>query len=375
MKPIYIILILGLISHYGLSQEDSFQVVSKINDSLSIIKDKSQYGLIKNNNEVLLKPTYKRIMPIPRSEYLLVVDPKRAGSNLLYDMELLRLHPYSIPDRLLYKIYKDESKYICVFKVDTLHEAVKYGYMDHNGELKIPFEYDWASTDFVEGKAVAKKGDKYGVIDLENKTIVPFKYAFIHKFENGFAIVRSSHEKYGVVNGDGDLIVPEEYKYISPFHLNKAIVSTEKGYGVIDDKNNVIIEPHYTYISESRRETNSSLFKVQSGDKWGVLDRTGQVIIPIQHEEEMGFYLGLIRLTKQGMDGVYDRAGQIVIPFEFDKIRILPVRYIAVYKDGKVGIYGNNGTELIPIEYDEWKRNSWDQFEMTRNGEAILFDL
>jgi hypothetical protein len=59
------------------------------------------------------------------------------------------------------------------------------GYLDKNGNMVIPPQYDIVE-DFSEGLAAVKKNGKYGFINRNNETIVPFEYdALYSNFKNG----------------------------------------------------------------------------------------------------------------------------------------------------------------------------------------------
>lgn len=60
---------------------------------------------------------------------------------------------------------------------------------------------------------------------------------------------------------------------------------------------------------------------VSQNNQWGVINKTGQVIIPIQYDR-MGKTLspqGFLPVEQNGKWGFIDKTGKVVIPLQYDK--------------------------------------------------------
>ena len=57
----------------------------------------------------------------------------------------------------------------------------KYGCIDIDGNIIIPFEYKELYLFDEKGFAVARKGNKYGCINIENQIVIPFEYNFFYR--------------------------------------------------------------------------------------------------------------------------------------------------------------------------------------------------
>ena len=64
----------------------------------------------------------------------------------------------------------------------------KWGYIDKNGAIIIPFEFSEAEP-FSSGLARVQKDEKYGFIDKNGKLIIGYIYTYAETFKNGFARV------------------------------------------------------------------------------------------------------------------------------------------------------------------------------------------
>ena len=87
----------------------------------------------------------------------------------------------------------------------------KWGFLDKNGELKIPCVYEDAQF-FSEGLVAVKQNGRWGYIDKEGKVVISFNYkgSYIGSFSHGFAMLENNGKK-GVVNKHGEVVVPFNY--------------------------------------------------------------------------------------------------------------------------------------------------------------------
>ncbi len=110
---------------------------------------------------------------------------------------------------------------------------MKYGFVDHNGELIVPCMYDNTVLGFVEGRATVGKRDedgnmKWGFIDETGREVVPLTYDGASLFTEGMGHVwnldADGNEKHGYIDKAGNVLIPLEYDDadthggITPFH-------------------------------------------------------------------------------------------------------------------------------------------------------------
>ena len=67
----------------------------------------------------------------------------------------------------------------------------------------IPLEYDGLSYEFHEGMVYAERNDKYGFLNKEGNVVIPFIYDRAWDFSEGFAVVKR-YGKYGYVDRYGN---------------------------------------------------------------------------------------------------------------------------------------------------------------------------
>ena len=155
----------------------------------------------------------------------------------------------------------------------------KYGYIDSNGDILIPMEYDALGT-FIDGKVFAKKDTKIGVLNEEGEEVLPLQYDEIYMGENNTFIMKegsiysscdlktkttlnidevykvnekilifSNENKFGIMNYKGEIIIPNTFDEISTFIDKIFIGYKEQKYSLYNLKNEKI-SGDYDFIEQ-----------------------------------------------------------------------------------------------------------------------------
>lgn len=126
----------------------------------------------------------------------------------------------------------------------------KCGYMDANGNMLVPYKYDFISDFADNGTAIVKKGSKFGMIDTTGTEILPLKYTEIGNETNGLRIVKNK-DKQGLITADGKLLHKPQYAFIYPFNsqgIAKVVVKKGKKAKMLDFNNT------YALLSNTGKE-------------------------------------------------------------------------------------------------------------------------
>ena len=242
---------------------------------------------------------------------------------------------------------------------DEYEKTNRVGYIDKDGQLIIPFEFDaivageggesLEFNDFSESLAAVSKNDKYGFIDTKGKVVIEPKYEWASSFSDGLAIV-SVEGLYGAIDKQGKTVIPFEYQALADFHDGFATAARppknpedyESKYGLINKQNEIVIP----FMYESMGNLSESLIAVKKDGKWGYVDTTNKSIIPINlaYETVNDFSDGLAAVFsyEENSDnlkyGYIDKTGKLVIPMQFTK----------VYWDDTEGLIDfNNGIAVV----------------------------
>lgn len=176
----------------------------------------------------------------------------------------------------------------------------------------------------------------------------------------------------GVKDKYGNVIIPALYDDIN--YMVNGVFRLEKDdkYGLYDVLTNSQTPLIYDGI-KGLAQWRTAIFKVELEDpkgmyedRYGVIDRTGKVIMPIKYDDidEEGNYL---QVEKNDKYGLYSVEGKKMIPVKYDDIEDCG-DYIIVEKNDKYGIYNQNGKRLRRTRYEEEpERFAHDMFLISHN--------
>lgn len=103
----------------------------------------------------------------------------------------------------------------------------KYGYVNQNGKVIIPLEYDFLSR-FNSGLALAEKNNEEFYIDKKNNILkLQNDYDDLRLFYDGMALVKKN-DKYGYVDATGKEVIPCEYDFSLVTHFNEGVTVLKK---------------------------------------------------------------------------------------------------------------------------------------------------
>ena len=151
------------------------------------------------------------------------------------------------------------------------------------------------------------------------------KFNFFEEFqENGLALVEMG-EKYGFIDETGEYVVKPQFDEAYDFSEGVAVVAQGDNYGLIDEKGTYVVNPMYPNLAHSM--VNGRLAFVNERGRLGYLDQNGEEVISAQFrctlEEKVftgtDFYDdGYAIVRSKDKYGVIDKDGNIVINPQFD---------------------------------------------------------
>ena len=223
----------------------------------------------------------------------------------------------------------------------VVHDGL-YGYIDHNGTQIIPSQFLWAS-DFENGYGTVYVCGRYAFIASSGKL------TSIETSRGGSELrPKRVNSKFGFVDGAGNLKIAPVFDDAMPFSDGVAAVDVNDKWGFIDTNGQFKILPQFDaayyfregvgYVMEGDTPllidtsgktiargyevlsgvVNEGRIPVSRGDKYGYLELTGSVAIPLTLDGASTFAEGLAAVKKGEKWGYIDKNGSMVIPFKFD---------------------------------------------------------
>jgi len=239
-----------------------------------------------------------------------------------------------------------------------------WGYIDTTGKEVIAPKYQFAGF-FAEGMAFASlPGGKMGYIDKTGNFVIPAKYDNASNFNEGFASVVED-EDWGVINTKGEMVIEPKYPNYIMFHDGMAKIKLERGlfstYGFINTKGDTVIYPKFEKVSEF---SNGLCMASQDGSRYGYIDTKGNwvikpkwdigMVMKVNKEEifkDKDFSDGYVSVSENDKYGVMDKTGTMIIPAKFKMIGKFSNGLAPATKDSLYGFINTKGEWVIKPKY------------------------
>jgi hypothetical protein len=246
------------------------------------------------------------------------------------------------------------------------------GYIDKDGELVIPFEFDMTFP-FSEGlapvligatirqiKGVPEPqlmGGKHGYIDQTGKIVIEPQFERADPFREGVALVRIRENEYRFIDRTGRFLTEGIFASgqgigRGGFSEGLGQVYIDKKCGYVDKKGKVVIRPRF----EDAGDFSEGLALVEIGGKWGYIDKDGGFAIRPQFDFAARFSEGLavVRLGEERRYGYVDKTGKVVIQPTFDEAEPFSegLASVWVFDKKKHGYIDKTGKWIMEPQFD-----------------------
>lgn len=311
--------------------------------NLKIFNDKGKFGL-KNNDEVVIIP----------AEYDQITHAgwRGRGWHLKKDGKWGAVNERG---EWMFEVEFDEIK-TRYEGGHFLRKNGKMGFCDSKGVVTIDFLYDELEnySSSWDG-AKAKIDNKWGYVDGEGNIVVPVEYDYVSLDGNGMIGVKKDG-KYGFYNINDGLIIPIEYDYVhscfTSSHPNEAVANRNETWGVINTQGATVLP--FVYDSISIDAPNE--YRVHKDGLSGIIDKDGKVLFPFKYKDLGAFDKNGVTYA-QNSDGLYgyiDKEDHLLIPFSYKKVRDFHGEYAEVSMDrDKVGVINKKGEVVVPLRFNE----------------------
>lgn len=257
---------------------------------------------------------------------------------------------------------------------DTQGVSTKY-YMDRTGKLlDIPINSSLSTGSDGYYKLTKTDGTKYYITINEDGTINNFgdgTYNDINYIANGYFCLTKGTEK-AVMDVSGNIVIPYQSTYSFSnslsndfFVIYKTIISTVTNsttgttstttstfYGIMNKSGKIVIPTIYfsLYRNSSTGIITGILNKSMPSISFLLTDITfisENYDTALKIEETGGF-----KVLKDGKFGVINSSLDVIIPLEYDMIIYVGDNNFKVLKNGKYGVINSNGTIVKPCIYN-----------------------
>lgn len=283
----------------------------------------------------------------------------------------------------------DDNDSLLYFKhIYAFHEGLaavkdfngKWGYVDENLHLVIPFEWKYAS-EFSEGfAAVCDSNERVGYINIYGKMTVPCKWNYdwnFHRFCEGLARVDDGMGVKGYMNKSGQIVIPTNWNnrwdYGDFFEGLAWFENSEGLYGYIDKTGEIRIPCKWKLAFDFKG--GIAIVKDKEGNDY-LIDKQGYRLFR-NYNIYGSFNEGLAPVTdKNGLIGFINSEGHLAIDYKWSGVMQFNEGLCAVKDDsGHWGYIDKAGTLVIQYQWN----NVWNFHEglaavKDRNGKWGYID-
>ncbi len=322
-----------------------------------------KYGVIKKDGTVIVDPNYDEVQIPNQDKDIFVVKENDSYKVLNEKKEQLFTDKQSVT---AVSTKNDADEVIYNTTVLKYAENGKYGLLGFDGQKITNAEYD--EIEGLKdncGEILVKQNNKYGVINVKGNSLVSIKYDYVASdgysengsYKNaGYIVGKKTNQgmKYGYLDKDEKEIlkIEQESLYrVTEINSNDIyIVASQNGRcAIYKNKDNLT---DYKYI-DIIYNNGTNTFTVQKNKTYGLVNLSGQVVIPEEYQELMvvGIY---VKALKNETNYVFDLNGNKVDNPKFTSLEETSTGkfYITINNDYKYGIANHQHEVVIENKYD-----------------------
>lgn len=277
-------------------------------------------------------------------------------------------------------------------KLFELRRNGKLGIIDYNGNQIVPVEYNEIVRNGMYIKAV-KSEEKSDIYDTSGNKITNFEYTSLMKTQNNnYYISIDENDLYGIINNNNEEIIKNKYSYIEYLFQDYFIAAKENGYlGVIDSKDKIVVDFKYhvlqridgTNVLEAKILTQDitdlysiELKNIYSAKNTDIYEENGYIkaytISQTRYFDLDGNEIkndkvfinnSLLASKLNNKWGFVDRNGNVVVNYDYDKVtEFNKYGFAGIMKDNKWGVIDEKGNIVIEPTYTIEESNEDPEF-------------
>ena len=281
----------------------------------------------------------------------------------------------------------------------------KVGVIDKNGKeiLEPKYYFIWGFSDGLFSLQIDGIGGKRGFADRNGKEVIPFIYKDAREFSEGICAVAKDNKKWGLIDKTGKEISEFKYDRLSSFSDGVVYAELAGKYGILDKQGKEVIslDPEglaspQTLLDNAEKGKNTGAFifdncqdfsenlgAVKLRGKYGFIDKSGKIVIPIIYSYVEPFYKGTAIVGLDNKMRIIDKTGKTIKDLEYASVGWAREDFANVKLNGKFGrIERTTGKEIFPTVYESIVRfnkdlTAWAKLDgkwgiIDKSGKAVV---
>jgi hypothetical protein len=225
----------------------------------------------------------------------------------------------------------------------------KFGCLDLEGKITVPFQYDVLQILGLRAIACIKNGPRYeyGLIDLNNKTILKLAYRDIKSIGSLRFAVQNFDRKTALYTEEGTSMTGFVIDSISPFRKGYALVYEDLKVGLLDRFGEMVLPPSYRQLNISDDATVTG----KSFPVWREID-SGNKLVRELYADDFTPGTRYNRISIAGKLGTVDANFKVIVNPRYEYLGAFTNNQAIACRDGKFGVIRSDGSIVIPFEHD-----------------------
>jgi hypothetical protein len=286
-----------------ISQNKAYVCQHNFSEGLARVQENKKWGFIDGSGNYVIEPRFDAARDF--SEGLAAVETNSKWGYINTSGE-----------SVIEPVLENAWDFYCGIAIVSVNEAKQY--MNRKGEfLPNPDNYE-VHRGFRDNFAPVRKKDLWGFVDTEGNYIVKPRYEKVDRFMNGLAPVKRDG-RCGYVNILGEEVVPLNFDACKLFADKMALVRTDDKMYYLDVEAGLVIGQDQPYAI--RYYFSEGLARVSMGERFGFINKGGEIVIECRYEDAKDFSKGLAAVKANGLWGFIDRTGTLIIQPQYDGIR------------------------------------------------------
>jgi hypothetical protein len=317
-----LVIILVIVSIIKLVNSNKTKQIA-INKSYYSAYLNGKFGVIDNNGDTVIEPSYDELVIVPNK------------------LKAIFVCTYDVNDQTgeyKTKVINDQNQ-----EIITGYDKVQViDNFDSNKNI-------WYEDNVLK---VCKDG-KYGMVDFSGTEILPCEYdeiTCLKGIKNNFLIKKD--QKVGLVNEKGQIIINAEYSQILPLDENCTsdyiVVDQNNKYGLISTSGKTVLEVKY---DEIKYLNNKTIFGVKEAGVWKAIDEDGKIVLDGGYDNIISANGDNIVVVKGGKYGVVSKTGEVKIEPSYEDLKYTFSIYYIAKQNGSYGIINLSNEKVIDFAY------------------------
>lgn len=258
-----------------------------------------------------------------------------------------------------------------------------YGYLSRSNKWILPAEYLWITPVTQERFIISLHDHTQNLVNDKNESMIPdtlkldYQEDLSGNISDRYLIAENKQTQLkGIINLDGKLILPTEYKNIEireDEEKNVYFITEDlsEHLSLRNDSGTVLLPAaDYQYIDLISKE----LFIVRKQAWWGLIDKNGQELLPIQYSKITIPPTSDIGFVKKAEEGWFiDKRGNRISKETYQDSSFAPSGLIKIQQNDKTGYLKKDASSYIPCLYDYGDDDFSDELLLVSKNQKLGF--